>query len=470
MDTRSRSRRQRRTRLTTGLTAVAASAALLAGGVGAAPANAANGLPDFPSHKCAPGQQTAPSPVGDTVDCGAARPAVLAKIGDGLIGLVLPDLGLNLADMNSATAISLAPLFGTSYPGAATIAGTGLASALAVGGTANAQADAFLSGAISVGSLGAVSDSRATGGLGLSIGAGVSETSVRALPLGVAIAMGLGENATATALGGVAVATGFLDGIANAPDPTKSSVICTALYGKAQVTDGETGKNYSSCTSVAFIFQKSQQGDGPVVYSIKNPFSLTLGSPLAPMTTLLDMVGALGIPAPFPDSVTGILTGNVIPTFSQDLIRIVMTDHGPRIETDLFAKKPAPTPPATEPSTASTATRVADVQATSTSAAADSAQTTVGSDATENTSAETTAPSGESSATEPAPAADAAPEPAPTAEAPAVTDEPAAEPSQDSAAEQPSDDQSSEPAAEPSANQSVADTADSAPAAEAPAA
>ena len=68
--------------------------------------------------------------------------------------------------------------------GSATIAGTGLASATAVGGTANATADAFLSGAISVGSLGATADSYGLGGLGLSIGAGLAQTSARALPGG----------------------------------------------------------------------------------------------------------------------------------------------------------------------------------------------------------------------------------------------------------------------------------------------
>ncbi|NLG46068.1 hypothetical protein [Gordonia sp. (in: high G+C Gram-positive bacteria)] len=350
---------------------MAASAALV---VGAAPAHAA-GAAGPPPLTCAAGEVVVPSTTVDSVECRDASPAILAKIGDALIPLILPDAGINLSALNSATAISLSPWFGDMFPGSATIAGTGLASATAVGGTANATADAFLSGAISVGSLGATADSYGLGGLGLSIGAGLAQTSARALPGGIAVALGMGENASATALGGVAVATGFLKASINGPDPDKSSVVCTALYGTAEVTDGETGKHYASCTSVAFIFQKSQQGDGPVVYAIKNPFSLAFGSPLAPLNELLDTVSALGIEAPFPTAVTDILTGKVIPMFTSDLIRVTMTDDGPKFGTDLFGKKSTtPAPDADQPPAGQ---QVADVQRAAVPAASEPAASEV---------------------------------------------------------------------------------------------
>ncbi|EGD54997.1 hypothetical protein [Gordonia neofelifaecis] len=370
LDTRSPARRARPSRVLTGLTSIAASAAIVAAGVGAGAADAGNGPYDLPVVQCAPGQTAVPSDIGDSADCTAASPSIIAKVGDTLIGAVLPGLGISLADLNTASAISLAPLLGDMYPGAATIAGTGLASAFASGGTANATADAFLSAAISIGALGSQADSHALGGLGLAVGAGVGGASANALPAGIALAFGLGETASATALGGVAAATGVLDGVAGVPDPAQSTVICTALYGRAQVTDGETGANYSSCTSLAFLFQKSQQGEGPVVYSIKNPFSLELTAPLAPMSSLLDLVGALGVETPFPPAVTDILMGKIIPTFTQDLVRVVMTDGGPKLETDLFGKSDAPSAPAPTLASATVSDPVDDEQASAESVSA----------------------------------------------------------------------------------------------------
>ncbi|MGB3885348.1 hypothetical protein [Gordonia sp. (in: high G+C Gram-positive bacteria)] len=331
-----RPRTRRRTpRMLAGVTALAASSALLATGIAPAPAQAA---PDLPVVVCQPGDAAA-TEFGDTANCRKAAPAIIAKLGDGLLGLILPDAGINLSDLNSATAISLKPILGDFVDaGSATITGSGLASAISVAGTANANAHAIASAAISVGSLGGVADSRAIGGLGLSIATGMSKTSVLALPAGIAIALGMGENASATALGGFASAVGVLDAASGASDPKLSSAICTAAYGSAQVSDGVTGENFSSCTSVAFIFQKSQQGDGPVVYAIKNPFSLTFAAPLAPLNDLLDTVAALGIAAPFPASVTDILTGKVIPSFTSDLLRVTMTDDGPKLGTDLFGQ------------------------------------------------------------------------------------------------------------------------------------
>ncbi|MCF8608709.1 hypothetical protein L5G28_00820 [Gordonia sp. HY285] len=117
--------------------------------------------------------------------------------------------------------------------------------------------------------------------------------------------------------------------------------MCTALYGTASVSDG--GDNLSSCTSVLFIFQQSQQGDGPVVYAVKNPFSLALASPLAELLPVIGMAEQLGLELPFPKAVTDLLGVGFMPTFTDDLIRIVMSDDGPKIETDLFGAKDAAT-------------------------------------------------------------------------------------------------------------------------------
>ncbi|GAA4671615.1 hypothetical protein [Gordonia humi] len=299
--------------------------------------------------------------LGASADCTAADPSVVAKVGDAIIGLFLPGLPVDLlTSLNGATAvggaITIPPIpvvlqdgLVIGVPASATIAGNGYTSALALFGDARATADWYLSGAVAI--AGPRADETATasfGGLALAVGmAGLPEDpidvldllggkvyhgSANALPGGVALVFNVGYNGSATALGGYssAVGTSFpVEGLAN------KGTVCTALYGTASLTNLD-GSNVSSCTSVLFLFQQSQQGDGPVNYSIKNPFSLRFTSPL---TGLQNVVGAVDGILPeglLPDEVVGLFDLGFQPEFTSDLIRIVMTDDGPRFETDIF--------------------------------------------------------------------------------------------------------------------------------------
>ncbi len=313
-----------------------------------APAHAAEGVPDLPSYSCNPGDPIK----GDSTehwsaDCSTAAPSVIAKGVDAILGLIAPNLGIHLGDMNKAITIPLD--LGSQwdpqllYPGNATISGSGFTSAIGAGGTGTAIADYVLSGAIGIGGLGGTGLAHANlGGFALAAGIGDAKANAKALPGGIALAVGLGQNASATALGGIAAASGEHDGFTG-----KAQTICTAVYGTAQVTDPTTGKNVSSCTSILFIFQKSQEGEGPVVYAIKNPLSLALGNPLKVLSDFSAVQEAMGIKLPIPKSVMDLLGGNIIPKFSDDLFRIVMTPEGPKLESDLFKPKadtaPAPT-------------------------------------------------------------------------------------------------------------------------------
>ncbi|WP_341258187.1 hypothetical protein [Gordonia malaquae] len=324
-----------------------ASLTLAAGGLMPAPAHAAEGNPDLPSYSCNPGDPIK----GDSsqywsTDCSTAAPSVIAKGVDTILGLIAPNLGIHLGDMNKAITIPLDLGGGNPmliYPGNATISGSGFTSAIGAGGTGTAIADYVLSGAIGIGGLGGTGLAHANlGGFALAAGIGDAKANAKALPGGIALAVGLGQNASATALGGIAAASGEHDGFTG-----KAQTICTAVYGTAQVTDPTTGKNVSSCTSILFIFQKSQEGEGPVVYAIKNPLSLALGNPLKVLSDFSAVQEAMGIKLPIPKSVMDLLGGNIIPKFSDDLFRIVMTPEGPKFESDLFKPKadtaPAPT-------------------------------------------------------------------------------------------------------------------------------
>ena len=323
-----------------------ASLTLAAGGLMPAPAHAAEGNPDLPSYSCNPGDPIK----GDmtehwSADCSTAAPSVIAKGVDAILGLIAPNLGIHLGDMNKAITIPLD--LGSQwdpqllYPGNATISGSGFTSAIGAGGTGTAIADYVLSGAIGIGGLGGTGLAHANlGGFALAAGIGDAKANAKALPGGIALAVGLGQNASATALGGIAAASGEHDGFTG-----KAQTICTAIYGTAQVTDPTTGKNVSSCTSVLFIFQKSQEGEGPVVYAIKNPLSLALGNPLKVLSDFSAVQEAMGIKLPIPKSVMDLLGGNIIPKFSDDLFRVVMTPQGPKFESDLFKPK-ADTPAA----------------------------------------------------------------------------------------------------------------------------
>ncbi|GEE00145.1 hypothetical protein nbrc107696_05910 [Gordonia spumicola] len=296
-----------------------------------APAHAADDLPTF---TCNPGDAPAGDPVLKwSTDCSTATPSVIAAGADAILGLIAP--GIKLGDLNKAIALPLD--LGSQwnpdllFPGNATISGSGFASAIGAGGTGIAIADYVLSGAIGIGGLGGVGLAHANlGGFALAAGIGDSKADAVALPGGIALAVGLGNNVKAVALGGVTAASGSLD------DPASVQTICTAVYGSATVTDPATGKTLSSCTSVMFVFQKSQQGDGPVVYAIKNPLSLALANPLKLLADFSSVQESMGIKLPIPKEVMNLLGGNIIPKFNDDLIRVVMTDSGPKIESDLF--------------------------------------------------------------------------------------------------------------------------------------
>lgn len=308
-----------------------ASLTLGAGGLMPAPAHAAEPLP---SYSCEPGD--APQSSGTStwsVNCSGGSRSIIATGADAIIDLLAPDLGIKLSDLNKAIAIPLdlggGVIPALMFPGEATISGSGFTSAIGVGGTGTATADDVLSGAIGIGALGAKGSADSMfGGLALAAAVGDAAADAQALPGGIALAIGLGTKASALAFGGVAAASGSLGSDAQA--------ICTAVYGTASVSDSTTGKNVSSCTSVMFIFQKSQAGDGPVVYAIKNPFSLALSNPIKILADFASVQEALGITLPIPKSVMDVLGGNIIPEFTDDLIRIVMADDGPRVESDLF--------------------------------------------------------------------------------------------------------------------------------------
>ncbi|MCF8587463.1 hypothetical protein [Gordonia liuliyuniae] len=317
-----------------GMMAAAAAAAVAAGSLAPAPATAAEPSLEVPI--CSPGEGPIDNPVlGGSVDCTAASASLIAQGADALIALVAPDLGLKLSDLNKAFAIGVLGIL----TGDATISGDGFTTAVGATGTAHAKADGVVSGAIAIGSLDGVGDAESTfGGVSFAAGGGSTTSSAHALPLGIATSVGFGYDTAATALGGFASAAGTSPLLAG---QSSASTVCTALYGTASVSDG--GDNLSSCTSVLFIFQQSQQGDGPVVYAVKNPFALTLTSPLAELLPVIGMAEQLGLELPFPKAVTDLLGVGFVPTFTDDLIRIVMSDDGPKIETDLFGSKDAAT-------------------------------------------------------------------------------------------------------------------------------
>ena len=429
-----------------GLLATFASASLIAGGM-AAPASAAE-TTALPTYSCDPGEgRTSDAVLKWSVDCSTATPSVIAQGADAILGLLAPDLGIKLGDLNKAIALplDLGSQWDPSllFPGSATISGSGFASAMGVGGTGTAIADYVLSGAIGIGGLGATGLAHANlGGFALAAGIGDAQANAKALPGGIALAVGLGNDATAIALGGVAAASGN-------GDLNEAQSICTAVYGSATVTDPTTGANLSSCTSVLFIFQKSQEGDGPVVYAIKNPLSLALGDPLKVLADFSAVQESLGIELPISKEIMELLGGNIIPKFTDDLIRIVMSDDGPKIETDLFgAKGTVTTAKSTVVAAKSAPTEAADAAAPG--AAVGTEEVTVNTPAesdgtvdapTETTPTETeTAPSEDETVVEEAPAQETPADETPEAET--STDEtPEAETSADetSADEAPAD-------------------------------
>lgn len=292
---------------------MAAAAALVAGGLTAPPAQA---LEIDSTVECAPGQgivEAAP-PESGIANCDNASPWIAAPVIDAILGAVASDLGISVADLNKAIVV----LAG----GTPTIVGNGFNLALAaLGGNPTANAQTPLSGAIALAIAGEANATASLGGVAAAINVGNSTATSNALPLGVTAVMASSGDASATALGGFAGAFPTLVGALQGPD----QAICTALYGTASI-DGASGT--TSCTSVLFIFQRSQTAGGPVVYAVKNPLSLGLASPLQNLAPLAAIPGM---------EILGDLAGlEFLPVFQDDLIRIVMNDDGPTVETDLF--------------------------------------------------------------------------------------------------------------------------------------
>ncbi|GAA3958870.1 hypothetical protein [Gordonia caeni] len=300
---------------------VAAAAALFASGLTAPPAQALE-IPGV-SGECAPGDPVGDPPSG--ADCANASPWIVGPVIDAIIEAVAPDLGVNVTDLNRAFVILGA--------GTSTISGSGFNMALGGFGNATANAQTPLSGAIAIGVGGEANATASLGSVSLAAAIG-GDANGNALPLGVTAVVAVGGDASATALGGFAGAFPTLNEEGDEQGPNRA--VCTALYATASYTD--TAGATTSCTSVLFIFQQSQDADGPVVYAIKNPLSLGLASPLGALESLLEL---------FDEDLAGLAGTGFLPVFEEDLIRIVMNDDGPTIESDLFgpgAPEPEPEP------------------------------------------------------------------------------------------------------------------------------
>ncbi|MGW0037292.1 hypothetical protein [Gordonia sp. NPDC003376] len=370
-------------------------------------------------------------------DCTGSSPSIVAQVADGLIGVFAPDLPVRLSTFNGANATTA--VLGVGPSAYATIEGTGYASALvALGGTATANAQNHVSGAIAVAGLGGTSNADANLlGLALALTAGPGTANATALPGGIVIVDVLGDlipiggtvTAEATALGGIASALwNPIDG---------GQAICTAVYATASVSRG--GNNIDSCTSVLFIFQKYQHGDGPEVYAIKNPFSVVLVSPLSDSLagSIATIAEALGIP----EDVAALLAGQFIPKFDQDLIRVSFGPDGPDIGTDLFSTS------TTTSARLASAPAVAGAESVSDGVVADTGGSTVETPAA--TDSDDTTPSAEPEVTAPEVAAPEVSEPGVTE--PGVT-EPEETAAEETAAEETAAEtaEAAEPAPEPS--------------------
>lgn len=409
--TTSLNRKARRRRKATGLVAVGASAALMGGVLApAAPADAAPlSIGDFQikglTTACDAGDATvSTSGKGNgvrTSDCTKASPWLLSQIGDGIMGLVLPDLAkvITLGGMNGALATSGLELEGdprfwnpnnktnVQIPGTATISGSGYTTAITLlGGESTAKADYVMAGAIALAATGGIANADALFGVSVAtavgrpallyhsllfgdIGAPRIENSATAksLPMGFAVAnsmLTIGEmvdplykengkyyvnryRTSAVALGGVAAAYHSVDG--------SQGAVCTAVYAEARVHADKVGQDSkvagsqrtNSCTGVLFIFQKQQNVDkhgGFVVYAIKNPFDVDMVSPfgdnvadfLVELQKAINNVGTgMGLPT-IPVAVMELAAGKFVPEFQSDVVRIVMTDGGPKLESDLL--------------------------------------------------------------------------------------------------------------------------------------
>ncbi|MFC0314790.1 hypothetical protein ACFQNE_00500 [Gordonia phosphorivorans] len=130
-------RKNRRRKKAAALVAVGASATLLAGGLVPAQSNATV-VPGVAT--CTPGGVDGAWLLPASADCQKADPALIATVGDALLGLVMPNLGISLGTFNGALAtagleLNLVLIGGNVIiPGHASIAGTGGGSRRPAGG------------------------------------------------------------------------------------------------------------------------------------------------------------------------------------------------------------------------------------------------------------------------------------------------------------------------------------------------
>jgi hypothetical protein len=255
-----------------------------------------------------------------TADCRGSSPSLLARGVDALIG------SDTLSSMNQAIT------FGLRIGTTSTIRGNGLNTAIAaLGGDATSSSNLIASIAVSAATGAGTAYANGLLGVGVSLavgGVGANSATTNALPGGIAIASSnhplSGRNARATALLGISSATATAD--------PNDGAVCTALYGSAQVTD-RSGANIDSCTSVGFLFQRYQEGDGPVWFAVKNPFSVRLIAPIGDgLTGLIDSVGDL---VDLPPAVGEVLGSSFVPEFQRDLIRVSFS-NGLHFGTDIF--------------------------------------------------------------------------------------------------------------------------------------
>ncbi|MFZ2510555.1 MAG: hypothetical protein WAW85_05625, partial [Gordonia sp. (in: high G+C Gram-positive bacteria)] len=264
------------------------------------------------------------------LNCFDSSPSLLAAGLDGLLGLFSTEPVSVFTGLNQAVAIRV-PFTSTS----ATIAGNGLAGAYAgAGASAAARAGQVFSIAIAGGAFGGTANSHANlFGLAAAIASGSSAVAnARALPGGIAIvyAPGAGQTGSATAFGGLATAT--------ATGGDDAYVTCSAVYATSSITTG-TGaakRNVRSCTSVLFLLQRSQEGDGPVVYALMNPLSLRLASPLGDPSRLDGLIGVIERVAPIlgisvPDNLADTLGTRFIPHMRSDIVRVSVGADGWKI-------------------------------------------------------------------------------------------------------------------------------------------
>ncbi|MEZ5212879.1 hypothetical protein [Gordonia sp. (in: high G+C Gram-positive bacteria)] len=383
----SQARKNRRRRKAGAAVAVGATAALMAGTMTAPPAHAdifplsigsiGDALPPGAIAACDAGDAEVSNGLLDSsADCTGASPWLFSSVADAILGIVAPDIaglvsvgGLNGALATSGAEIDLGNLFAANLtlPGKATIGGSGYSTAITLlGGESTAKADYLLAGAVAVAAAGGIANAESLFGVSVASAIGRPATQIlglgsprvensanaKSLPFGIAIAnssLTLGEaaaglvsnvhqyRASTVALGGITAAYRSLDG--------SSGAVCTAAYGEARVHEQtlddsgavESSKRTHSCTSVLFIFQKQQNEDqhgGYVVYAIKNPLDIGLVSPFG--DNIADLVSEVGGGILDLGPLNDVLAGKFVPEFKSDLIRVVMTDSGPQVETDLF--------------------------------------------------------------------------------------------------------------------------------------